>query len=123
MTAIKMALTDPETIGQKLIMVGPREYTLRELVEFTACVCGLKRKIIGLPDALSRIQGRVMDFVPGKPFSSDNYRSLQTDNTSVENSLWRFGINPRSIEATVPGYLNRDGHQRRLDDCRRKADD
>ncbi|MFC1688812.1 complex I NDUFA9 subunit family protein [Pseudomonadota bacterium] len=122
-TAIKMALTDPETIGQKLIMVGPREYTLRELVEFTACVCGLKRKIIGLPDALSRIQGRVMDFVPGKPFSSDNYRSLQTDNTSVENSLWRFGINPRSIEATVPGYLDRDGHQRRLDDCRRKADD
>lgn len=120
--AITLALPDPETFGQTLIMVGPQEYTLRELVEFTACVTGRKRKIIGLPDSLSRLQGRVMDFVPGKPFSSDNYRSLQTDNTSVENSLWRFGITPRSIENTVPFYLAGRGHQRRLDKCRKDTD-
>ena len=120
--AMTSALDDPETFGQTLIMVGPEEYTLRELVEFTACVIGRKRKIIGLPDALSRLQGRVMDFVPGKPFSSDNYRSLQTDNTSVENSLWRFGISPRSIENTVPFYLAGKGHQEQLDRCRKKAD-
>lgn len=121
--AMTLALDDPETFGQTLIMVGPEEYTLRELVELTACVIGRKRKIIGLPDALSRLQGRVMDFVPGKPFSSDNYRSLQTDNTSVENSLWRFGISPRSIESTVPLYLAGKGHQERLDRCRKKAGD
>ncbi len=121
--ALTMCLDDPGTFGQTLIMVGPEEYTLRELVEFTACVMGRKRKIIGLSDALSRLQGRVMDFVPGKPFSSDNYRSLQTDNTSVENSLWRFGISPRSIENTVPMYLGGKGRQRRLDRCREKADD
>jgi len=120
--AITLALDDAETFGQSLIMVGPEEYTLRELVEFTACVIGRKRKIVGLPDTLSRLQGRVMDFVPGKPFSSDNYRSLQTDNTSVENSLWRFGIRPRSIENTVPQYLAGKGHQQRLDSCRKKAD-
>lgn len=120
--AMTSALDEPETFGQTLIMVGPEEYTLRELVEFTACVIGRKRKIIGLPDALSRLQGRVMDFVPGKPFSSDNYRSLQTDNTSIENSLWRFGISPRSIENTVPLYLAGKGHQERLDRCRKKAD-
>ena len=121
--AMTLALNDPETFGRTLIMVGPEEYTLRELVEFTACVIGRKRKIIGLPDTLSRFQGRVMDFVPGKPFSSDNYRSLQTDNTSVENSLWRFGISPRSIENTVPLYLVGKGHQQRLDRCRKMADD
>ena len=121
--AMARALADPDTIGQKLIMVGPQEYTLRELVEFTACVCGLRRKIIGLPDSMFRLQGRVMDFVPGKPFSSDNYRSLQTDNTSGENSLWRFGITPRSIEATVPGYLGGAASQRRLDKCRKRADE
>jgi NADH dehydrogenase len=119
--AMTQALTDPGTFGQTLIMVGPAEYTLRELVEFTACVISRKRKIIGLPDALSRFQGRVMDFVPGKPFSSDNYRSLQTDNASVENSLWRFGISPRSIENTVPLYLVGKGHQQRLDQCRKMA--
>jgi NADH dehydrogenase len=119
--AMTQALSDPGTFGQTLIMVGPAEYTLRELVEFTACVISRKRKIIGLPDALSRFQGRVMDFVPGKPFSSDNYRSLQTDNASVENSLWRFGISPRSIENTVPLYLVGKGHQQRLDQCRKMA--
>ena len=63
-----------------------------------------------------------MGLVPGKPFSIDNYLSLQTDNTSVENSLWRFGIEPRSIEAIVPGYLSGSSLQHRLDECRKRVD-
>ena len=119
--AMTLALADPDTFGQTLIMVGPGAYSLRELVEFTATAAGLKRKIIGLPDSLSRLQGRLMDFVPGKPFSSDNYRSLQVDNTSVENSLSRFRIRPRSLESIVPGYLAGSPHQRHLDDYRKRA--
>ncbi len=119
---VTAAISDEETFGETLIAVGPKEYSLRELVEYTACVRGLRRKIIGLPDALSKFQGFLMDFVPGKPFSSDNYKSLQTDNTSVENSLWRFGISPRSIESTVPGYLIESPHQRRLDECRKQVE-
>jgi len=119
--AMTLALTDAESFGQTLIMVGPTVYSLRELVEFTARTAGLKRKIISLPAGLSRLQGMLMDFVPGKPFSSDNYRSLQTDNTSVENSLWRFGIKPRSIESVVPAYLSGSPSQRRLDKCRKQA--
>ena len=68
---------------------------------------------------MARLQAAVMDFVPGKPFSTDNYRSLQTPNTSDHNALPRFGISPRSIEAEVPGYLCQSHHQQRLDDCRR----
>jgi len=116
--AMTEALDDPESMGKKLIMVGPREYTLIELVEMTACLSGLKRKIIALPDSLSRLQGRVMDFVPGKPFSSDNYKSLQTDSVSEENALWRFGIEPRSIEGVASGYLGGSVHQNKLDRCR-----
>jgi NADH dehydrogenase len=119
--AMTLALEDPETFGQTLVMVGPEEYSLRELVEFTAAVSGLNRKIFGLGDGLSRLQGKVMDFVPGKPFSSDNYLSLQIDNTSVENSLWRFGIRPRSLQSIVPGYLAGSPHQRQLDKCRKEA--
>lgn len=120
--AMSRALDDPESIGANLIMVGPEEFTLRELVEFTACVLGLKRRIVGLPDGLAKLQAHIMDFVPGKPFSTDNYRSLQIDSTSVENSLWRFGIRPRSIEAEVPGYLGGSRHQDQLDRCRQRAD-
>ncbi len=118
---ISRALVDPETFGHTLVMVGPEEYSLRELVEFTARAAGLKRRIIGLSNGLSRLQGRVMDFVPGKPFSSDNYRSLQTDNTSVENSLWRLGITPHSLESIVPAYLAGSHHQHQLDKFRKWA--
>jgi len=119
--ALTMALDDPESVDQSLVMVGPEVYSLRQLVEYAARAAGLKRKIIGLPDNLSRIQGLLMDFVPGKPFSSDNYHSLQTDNISVENSLWRFGIRPRSVESVVPGYINGSRQQQRLAEFRKVA--
>jgi NADH dehydrogenase len=112
------ALNDPGSVGATLVMVGPEDYSLKELVERTAAFAGLKRRVVGLPDMLSRLQGRLMDFIPGKPFSSDNYRSLQIDNTSVENSLWRFGIRPRAIESVVRGYLGGSFHQKHLDRCR-----
>jgi NADH dehydrogenase len=76
---------------------------------------------VGLPDGLSRLQARVMDRVPGKPFSTDNYRSLQTPNTSEDNSLPELGIEPRSVESVVPGMLGVSAHQYRLDEFRKKA--
>jgi NADH dehydrogenase len=121
--AVAAVLPDPETAGKTLVLVGPRDYSLRELVEFTAHAAGLKRRIIGLPDGLSRLQGAVMDFVPGKPFSSDNYLSLQTDNTSSHNDLPGLGIKPRSIESVVPGYLAGSPHQHRLDKYRKRVSD
>jgi len=120
--AMTIALEDPDTAGRTLIMVGPREYSLKQLVEWTASAAGLKRRVVGLSDSVSRLQGRLMDFVPGKPFSSDNYRSLQTDNTSTENSLWSFGIRPRSLESVVPGYLRNSIHQDHLSRFRKQME-
>jgi len=119
--AMTAALNNQESIGKTLVMVGPEVYSLKELVQLTAATAGLKRRVIGLPNSLSRLQGWLMDFVPGKPFSSDNYRSLQIDNVSVENSLWRFGIRPRSIESVLGEYLGSSRHQQQLDRCREQA--
>ena len=119
--AIAAVLGDDSTIGQTLVLVGPKDYSLRELVQFTAATAGLSRRIVGLPDALARLQGLLMDFVPGKPFSTDNYRSLQIPNTSGDNDLPRLGIRPRPLEAEVPAYLGASLHQRHLADCRRQA--
>ncbi|MEJ2577425.1 MAG: complex I NDUFA9 subunit family protein [Gammaproteobacteria bacterium] len=119
--AIRVALENDATIGHTYPLVGPREYSLRELVEFTARTAGLKRRIIGLPDGLARLQAAVLDFVPGKPFSTDNYLSLQTPNTSTENGLPELGIKPHSIESVVPRYLaGRSPRQQRLDAARRR---
>lgn len=118
--AMVYALENAATCGRIYPLVGPKEYSLRELVEFTAHAAGLRRRVIGLPDALARLQAAVMDFVPGKPFSTDNYLSLQTPNTSEENGLVELGIRPHSIESVTPFYLaGRSPRQSRLDACRR----
>lgn len=109
--AFSLALEDPGTYGKTFALCGPKTYTLRELVEFTADTAKLKRKIIPLPDWLARLQGAVMDFVPGKPFSSDNYRTLKTDSTSKLNGLGYFKVIPHSIETQVFRYLGNGTHQ------------
>lgn len=98
---------------------GPRVYTLAELVRYTARTLGLRRWIPGLPRGLSRLQAAIMDFVPGKPFSTDNYRSLQVANLTADNALPKLDIRPASVEAIVPSYLGHSPRQSRLDRFRR----
>ena len=63
----------------------------------------------GLSDRLSRLQASVLGMVPGKPFSMDNYRSLQVDAVcSGDNGLAHFGIEPTALESVVPRYLGTD---------------
>jgi len=120
--AISRILQSPRTVGHTLELAGPKAYTLRELVAMTARVAGLRRRIVGLPDLLSRLQGRLMDFVPGKPFSSDNYKSLQVDNVSQSNALPQLGITPGSVRAKLPDYLRGTPRQQRLKDLRSRSD-
>jgi NADH dehydrogenase len=120
-SAMRIALDDDGAIGAAWELGGPTVYTLRELVEWTARTLGLKRRIIGLPDGVSRLQAALMDYVPGKPFSTDNFKSLQTDNVTTDNALPRLGITPASIDAVVPSYLTESPRQNRLDASRRRS--
>jgi NADH dehydrogenase len=47
----------------------------------------------------------VFDFVPGKPFSTDNYRSLTVDSVCKVNGLARLGIRPQPLPALLPKFL------------------
>ncbi|GAB4182816.1 MAG: complex I NDUFA9 subunit family protein [Wenzhouxiangellaceae bacterium] len=119
--AFATALEQPSTIGKTLPLVGPKTYSLAEIVRYTAAQLGLRRMIVPLPDFLARVQAALMDFVPGKPFSSDNYRSLLIDSISQENGLLELGIEPTAMEQIVPHYLHQGNHQRRLDRYRQQA--
>jgi NADH dehydrogenase len=116
--AFARALKDPHTYGRRLNLCGPREYTLREIVEYTAHCLGLRRRIIPLPDHLSRMQAAVFDFVPGKPFSTDNYRSTLVDSVCGCNDLPALDITPTPVEAVVPGYLAHRHHRSRYQQYR-----
>ena len=103
--AFLAALDDEATAGQRYELCGPRAYTLRELVAYTAAITGRRRLIVGLGDRLSRLQGQVFERIPGKPFSTDNYLSTKVDSVCSSNGLERLGIAARSVESVVPGYL------------------
>ena len=119
--AVTASMGDPTTHGRTFELAGPATYTLIELVRFTATSLGLKRLIVAQPDLLSRIQAVLLGLVPGKPFSLDNYRSLQVDNVTTRNGLRYFGIDPASIESIVPDYLGASLRQRKLSSARKRA--
>ncbi len=84
---------------------GPRTYRLREIVEFVAAVTHQRRLLVGLPDVLGRMQALVMDFVPGRPFSSDNYRSLTIDSICTHDGFAQLGLQPEAMEGVARQYL------------------
>ncbi len=76
---IVVSIDDKASYNQSYELCGPHIYSLKELVQYTANVCGYSRKVIGLPMFLSKLQASVFEYVPGKPFSKDNFNSLKLD--------------------------------------------
>lgn len=103
--AFVRAVTDKGTWGRRYDLCGPTAYSLRELFEFTAAVTGRRCTVIGLPNALSAIQARLMGLLPGKPLTYDNYLSMQVDSVCAGGFPAIFGISPAAIESIVPRYV------------------
>jgi NADH dehydrogenase len=100
---------------------GPQIYSLREIVGLVAKLTGKRRWIIGLPDPVARLQAFAMDFVPGRPFSSDNYRSLTIDSVCAADGFAKLGIKPQSMVATARQYLGAHEDNARLSHNRASA--
>ena len=107
--------------GATVELGGPRVVTLRDVVRFVATCTGRPHRILGLPRFASRLQAFCMDFVPGRPFSSDNYRSLTIDSVCAEDGFARFGLRPRSMEGSAPAFLGARESNARFSRWRRRA--
>ena len=109
--AFAQALGEYRTHGQTYALCGPRVYTLQEIVEYLARLLHRKQRIVGLNDTLSRLQATLAEFVPGKPFSRDNYASLKLDSVcDGPNALTDvFGIRPTLLDEIAPSYIVRHG--------------
>ena len=114
--AFRRALSDAASKRQTYELYGSDIVTLAGIVRMTACQLGMRRLVVPLPDALGRMQAFAMDFVPGKPFSSDNFRSLRTDSVGGIDGLHRLGIVATKMYAILPDILgNNEDRQARLD--------
>ncbi len=115
------AINDREMDGQRIDLCGPEDFNLRELVEYTAELISIDRIVIGLPNFIARFQALLMEyFLPTRPFSLDNYYSLQVDSTS--ETARRM---PTGIRAIVPQYLGqsdqRSAYQGYRESARRRT--
>jgi NADH dehydrogenase len=104
-TCFADALNNPRTVGEAYDLCGPRSYTLYELVTMIAAAIGVRRKIVKLSHRQSELQAKVMQYFPGKPFTPDNFKSLQVDSVCSGPFPTVFGIQPRSMEDTLSAYL------------------
>ena len=110
------ALDDKSTYGKHFDLCGPEQYTLKQLVEYTASTLGLKKHVLALPDFIAKMQAYTLEWFPGKPFSVDNYKSLRID------SVCKQGVHePTSMDMVVSSYLGNNNRQTEYDALRKIA--
>jgi len=104
--AMARASSDDGAAGRRYDLCGPRIFTLAELIEYTAQRIGKRLWLAHLNDTASKLQARLFERLPGKPFTLDNYQSMQTPSICGEhNGLLELGIHPTDIEAILSSYL------------------
>lgn len=86
---------------------GPEIKTLIEIVRYICEVLNIKDRVIPLNYLFSSIQAGVLEFVPGKPFSRDNLRSLRNNSICSElPGLQDLGIKATAMNEIIPSYLS-----------------
>jgi NADH dehydrogenase len=121
--AVHAALCDTDSIGQTYEIGGPKVYTLQQLVCYVRDLIGLRRWVPGMPHWMAKLQALAFDLIPwsGKPFSSDNLRSLELDSITESDGLAALGIRATPVEAVVPRYLGNGSRAARYQAFRRLA--
>jgi uncharacterized protein YbjT (DUF2867 family) len=117
--AMATALPETESHGKRYDLGGPREYTLKELVELVCLFTHRRRLVIGLPDKLSYMQAWMLERLPGKLMTRDNYRSMRVPNST--NAEFPFGLERSALEAVAPAYLAPSGPRERYPQLRWRA--
>ena len=127
-SAVVRCLRDTTTIGQIYEACGPQVFTLKELVQLAGRYAGVNhgrgRPVVGLPDALARLQAFFMELAPGDPLlSRDNLDAMKTDNVASGKlpGLQALGIHPATLGAIGPTYLGARGLRSGLMAKRRTA--
>jgi len=77
---ITSTIDDRNSYSKRFQVCGPEVFTLQEIVEMIIEATGARCRVWPLGNAISKFQAVVLQNLPGKLFTLDNYRSLQTPN-------------------------------------------
>jgi NADH dehydrogenase len=117
--AMMSAIDDTESYGRVYELGGPREYEMEQLVELVCAMTGRHRIVVGLPPRLSYAQAWLLEHLPGRLMTRDNYNSMQVPNTT--SVPFPYGIAPRPLEGIAPAYLRPSGPRERYPQLRWRA--
>lgn len=109
---------DHLSLDRSFELYGPEVLTLSGIVTAIRDAAGLHTRILALPDSLGRLQAQVAEWLPGKPFSLDNFRSLRTDSVGKVDGYAALGIVPQPLTPWLRPLLQGLPRQRRLDGAR-----
>jgi len=86
------SLDDRSTHSKRFTVCGPEVFTLQQIIELIIHTVGAPCRVLPLGNSMSKLQARVLQYLPGKLFTMDNYRSLQTDNICTQGELCKTSL-------------------------------
>ena len=114
-------LGDAATFGQAYDLAGPKVYTLRELVDYTARLTGSSSRIVPLSEGWAYLQAGLMWLAPKPLMSPDNLRSMQVDSVCEGSCNPPANWRPTALEAIAPTYVANNTPKGKLDSFRFRA--
>ncbi|MDZ5809819.1 complex I NDUFA9 subunit family protein [Halorubrum sp. AD140] len=98
------AVAGDDHVGETYEIGGPETLTLRQVTDLVYEAEGADVRIVPLPMPLAKVGLSVLGAVPGFPMGADQYRSLKFDNTTDDNDVDAFGVDPGEL-TTLAAYL------------------
>ena len=103
------SLTNSATIGQTYDVVGPQEYTFRQLLDLEMDTLGGRKPVVPAPIFLMNIAVPLMQMLgPLAPITTDQYAMLKAGNTADPAKMQQtFKLEGRSLEVELPKVLGK----------------
>ncbi len=95
--------------GKIFELGGETTYSFKELFEEMFKYTGNPKPMLSIPFFIAKIQGAVMQRLPGSLLTADQVKQLQNDNVVSPDApgFKELGIIPESLSAILPSYLSR----------------
>ncbi|WP_299430370.1 complex I NDUFA9 subunit family protein [uncultured Meiothermus sp.] len=104
--AFEQALGRPATIHRSYNLVGPKEYTFRELLLLVRDTLGSRKPLLPIPQALMDLVVPLISPLPFSPITRDQYLQLKMGSTADPVHMRKaFSLLERSLEVELPGIL------------------
>jgi len=106
--AVIKGVVDATTGGKTYELGGPRTYTFTEIMHLVMAETNHCRLIVPVPFWVGSIIGFFAEWLPVPPLTSDQVATLRRDNVLKGSmpGLKDLGIEPTSVEAVLPTYLD-----------------